>query len=62
VKSWGEIVPMPFPEFSNTEESIIHGGMVIFALMFVVRLVVKDGLDLYDECHKRMKRWRRRAP
>jgi hypothetical protein len=53
---------MPFPEFSNTEETIIHGGMVIFALMFVVRVVVKDGLDLYDECHKRMKRWRRRAP
>ncbi len=54
---------MPLPEsLSNTEESIIHAGMVLFAFMFVVRVVIKDGLDLYDECHKRMKRWRRRAP
>ena len=54
---------MPVPEnLSHTEEAIIHIGLVLFAAMFVVRAVVKDGFDIYDEFHKRMKRWRRRAP
>jgi hypothetical protein len=60
VKSWGEIVPMPFPEsISNTEETVIRGVMVALTVMAGLRFIVKEGCDLYEELHKKIKRWRR---
>jgi hypothetical protein len=46
---------------SRPEELIIRLGVITLAALGVVRLVVKDSCDLYEEFHKKMKRWRRRA-
>ena len=54
---------MPVPEsLSNIEELVIRLGVITLAALGVVRLVVKDGCDLYEEFHRKMRRWRRRAP
>jgi hypothetical protein len=54
---------MPVPEsLSNAEELIIRLGVITLAALSVVRLVVKDSCDLYEELHRKMKRWRRRGP
>ena len=64
MKILGEVLrPVPIPEsLSNTEELVIHVGVVTLAVMAMVRLIVKDGCDLYDDMQRKRKRWRRRAP
>ena len=48
---------MPVPEsLSSVEELIIRLGVITLAALSVVRLVVKDSCDLYNEFHKKMKR------
>jgi hypothetical protein len=41
---------------SRREELIIRRGVITLAALGVVRLVVKDSCDLYEEFHKKMKR------
>jgi hypothetical protein len=54
---------MPFPEnLSYTEEAVVRGVMVALTVMAGLRFIVKEGCDIYEELHKKVKRWRRRAP
>jgi hypothetical protein len=45
-----------------TEETVVHGVVVVLTVMAGLRFIVKEGCDIYDEIHKKMKRRRRRAP
>jgi hypothetical protein len=54
---------MPFSEsIPVTEESVVRGVMVALTVMAGLRFIVKEGCDIYEELHKKIKRWRRRGP
>ena len=48
---------MPFSEsISNTEEVVVRGVMVALTVMVGLRFVVKEGCDIYEELHRKVKR------
>ena len=54
---------MPIPDsFSNTEEAVVRGVMVALTVMAGLRFIVKEGCDIYEELHKKVRRWRRHGP
>jgi hypothetical protein len=53
---------MPFPNFSSIEELAIRLGVATLTVLSVARFVVKESCDLYEEFHKKMKRWHQRGP
>lgn len=52
-------VPAPIEVLSLSSEDVIyHYGGLALAAIVVARWIVKDLFDLYDDCRKKVRRWR----